>query len=111
MNKFLVGTKSLLVQLHLMGENSGNSEVFKKEVKYIKDYIKKNVFRTSIMEENSQKVVGVLQPLRTAVTHANLAGNVVSYFRDNMNGFLENFMRAIIKFQTDLTMDDVRKAY
>lgn len=111
MNKFLVGTKSLLVQLHLMGENSGNSEVFKKEVKYIKDYIKKNVFRTSIMEENSQKVVGALQSLRTAVTHANLAGNIVSYFRDNMNGFLENFMRAIIKFQTDLTIDDVRRAY
>jgi hypothetical protein len=36
-----------------MGENSGNSEVFKKEVKYIKDYLTRNVFRTSIMEENS----------------------------------------------------------
>ena len=111
MNKLLVGSKSLLVQLHLMGENSGNSEVFKKEVKYIKDYLTRNVFRTSIMEENSQKMVGLLQPLRNAVTHVNLAGNVVSYFRDNMNGFLENFMRSVTKYQTDLNPDDVRKAY
>jgi len=40
LNKFLVGTKALLFQLHLMGNDSNEAkEIIEKESKLIKEYI------------------------------------------------------------------------
>lgn len=111
MNTFLVGSKNIIFQLEMLGDMAGTEKIIDQEIKYIKDYIKVNVFQRSIMGKTGQTVVGILTPLRKAVTTANLAGNVVSYFRDNIQGFTENTIRTIIKFQTDLSYKDVAEAY
>lgn len=104
--KFLVGTKMLMLKLDMMG-----GESIKNELKYIQDYIKVNVFQKSIMESQSQAIVGALTPVREFVTYANLAGNAVAYLRDIENGFFENFLRTATKFQTDISSTNLTKAY
>ena len=104
---FLTSTKMLLLQLDIMGD----TEAIKKEAKYIEEYIKVNVFKKSVMEESSQQIISKLSPIRTFVTYANLAGNAVAYLRDIENGFMENYLRTVTKFQTDISASNMTKAY
>jgi len=99
LNKFLVGTKALLFQLHIMGNDSNEArEVVEKESKLIKEYITQNAFNTSTMDPTNQKIVAMASGLKQGVTFLNLAGNMVSFFRDIINGFGENFLRSATKF-------------
>ena len=50
MNRMLLGTKALLLQLKILGDRSGFEESFNKEEKYIRDYIGLNVFKKPIIE-------------------------------------------------------------
>ena len=112
LNKFLVGTKSLLFQLELMGNDSEEAkEVVEKERKLIKEYITQNVFNTSTMDPVNQKIVAATAGLKSSVTFLNLAGNIVSFFRDTINGFMENYLRGVTHFQTDITKANLTKAY
>lgn len=105
--RFLVGTKMLLLKLDMMGDD----EALKTEKEYIENYIKVNVFQKSIMSNQAQNIVGTLTPVRTFVSYANLAGNMVAYLRDIENGFFENFLRTVTKFQTDINAQNLSKAY
>jgi hypothetical protein len=98
MNTFLIGTKNLIFQLEMLESISGTEEIIEKEIKYIKDYLKVNVFQRSIMGEAGKKITSALTPLKRFVTTVNLAGNVVSAIRDTQQGFVENMVRTIIKF-------------
>lgn len=112
LNKFLVGTKALLFQLHIMGNDSDQAkQVVEKESKLIKEYITQNAFNTSTMDPTNQKLVAATAKLKQGVTFLNLAGNMVSYFRDTVNGFMENFLRSATKFQTDIKAASLTKAY
>lgn len=112
MNRMLLGTKALLLQLKILGENSGFQESFNKQEKYIKDYIGLNVFKKPIIEGGlSQKVVGLGQAVRSNVTFLNLAGNVIAAARDVENGFMENYLRTCSKFLTDINASNMSKAY
>lgn len=112
LNKFLILTKSLLLQLHLMGSDSDQAKaIVDKESQLITDYLKQNVFNTSTMDPTNQKIVGALSGLKSKVTMLNLAGNVISYFRDVINGFMENFLRATTHFQTDIKKKYLTEAY
>lgn len=103
---FLVGTKMIMLKMDLMGGDS-----IKKELDYIDDYLKVNVFQKSIMESSSQAIVSFMSPVRQLVTYANLAGNMVAYLRDIENGFLENYLRTFTNFQTNISAKNVTKAY
>lgn len=111
MNTFLIGTKNLIFQLEMLQDISGTKDIIEKEIKYIKDYLKINVFQRSIMEETGQKITSALTPVKRFVSMVNLAGNVVSAVRDAEQGFMENFIRTVTKFQTDLEAKNVRDAY
>lgn len=111
MNKFLIGTKNIIFQLEMLEGITGSDKIIEEEIKYIKDYLKVNVFSRSIMGETGKKITGVLTPVKRFVSMVNLAGNVVSALRDYQQGFLENFIRTVTKFQTDLTAANVSKAY
>ena len=111
MNRFLIGTKNLIFQLEMLEGLTGSESIIEEEIKYIKDYLKVNVFSRSIMGETGKKITGALSPVKHAVTAINLAGNVVSAIRDTEQGFIENFVRTVTKFQTDLTAKSVRDAY
>ena len=110
-NKLLVGSKALLLQLHLTGDYGGNTNTVKKEIEWLQKYLKINVFNTSIMSQQEKKIVGCISPVRVAVSHMLLGGNIVGAFRDLVEGAQQNFMRAVIKFNTDLTPSNVAKAY
>lgn len=111
LNKLLVTSKALLLQLYLTGNFSGNEKVVEKEIKYIQDYLKVNVFSTSIMSAKEKAIVGNIQPVKSLVTNMLLGGNVVSMFRDAFEGVQQNFIRSVIKLNTDIDPSSVRKAY
>lgn len=111
LNDYLVGAKSLLFQLHVMGEEAGNSTRFNQEIEYIKDFLKVNVYNDSIKDNFGRYVTGLLAPVRTQVTLINLGGNLVSFFRDIFQGFQENFMRVFTKLNTDIEAKYLRNAY
>ena len=111
-NRMLLGTKALLLQLKILGENSGFQESFTKQIKYIEDYIHLNVFKKPIIEGGlSQKIVGIGQGVLSNVRFLNLAGNVISAARDVENGFMENYLRTASKFLTDINASNMSKAY
>lgn len=111
LNKLLVSSKALLLQLHLTGNFSGNKDTVEKEIKYIQDYLKINVFNTTIMSEQEKKIIGVIQPVKKVVVDMILGGNIVGMFRDTFEGFQQNFIRSVIKLNTDIDPTSVRKAY
>lgn len=111
MNTFLIGTKNLIFQLEMLENITGTKDIIDKELQYIRDYLKVNVFQRSIMGETGNKITSALTPLKRFVSMVNLAANVVSSIRDTEQGFMENFIRTITKFQTDLEAKNVRDAY
>jgi hypothetical protein len=57
-NRMLLGTKALLLQMAILGENSGTEKTFDKEKKFIQDYINLHVFKVPITEKGiSQKLM------------------------------------------------------
>ena len=108
---FMIGTRSLLFQLTLMGEESGNSEIMEREIKYIRDFLKVNVFNTTIKSETGRVLTGALAGVRSQVTLMNLGGNMISFFRDVFQGFEENFMRTVTKLNTDIDAKTLSEAY
>lgn len=110
-NKLLVSTKSLLLQLQLTSNYGGNLEAVQKELEYIQDYLKVNVFQRSIMEDKSKKVLSVVAPIKSAVSNLLLMGNVTSAMRDSIQGVLENMTRSLIKLNTNITPKTVSQAY
>lgn len=110
-NKLLVASKALMLELHLTGNYNGNREVIEKEIKWIQDYLKINVFHTSIMSPTEKKIVGVISPIKRVVTHMLLGGNIVGAIRDSIEGAEQNFIRSVIKLNTDITPKEVAAAY
>lgn len=110
-NKLLVASKALMLELHITGNYNGNRETVAKEIKYMQDYLKTNVFHTSIMSPAEKKIVGVISPVKRIVSHMLLGGNIVSALRDSMEGAQQNFIRSVIKLNTDLDPKDISKAY
>lgn len=112
MNRMLIGTKALLLQLELLGENSGFEDTFNKEIEHIKKYIGLNVFKKPIIEKGlAQTATGLGMKVRSKVTFLNLAGNVISAARDTMNGFMENYLRTVSGYQTNISKSNMTKAY
>lgn len=75
-----------MLELHITGNYNGNKETVSKEIKYMQDYLKTNVFHTSIMSPAEKKIVGVISPIKRIVTHMLLGGNIVSALRDSLEG-------------------------
>ena len=65
---------------------NGNKEIVEKEIKYIQDYLKINVFKTSIMSPAEKKIVGIISPIKRLTTHMLLGGNIVGALRDSLEG-------------------------
>ena len=100
-----------LIQVKKGQGYNGNKSVVEKEIKYMQDYLKVNVFHSSIMSKTEQKIVGVISPIKKIVTHMLLGGNIIGALRDTFEGAEQNFMRSFIKLNTDIEPENVRKAY
>lgn len=111
-NRMLLGTKALLLQMTILGENSGTEKTFEKEKEFIQKYINLHIFKKPITDNGlAQKVMGVGQAARSKVTFLNLAGNVISAARDVENGFMENFIRTASHHMTNISAKNLSKAY
>lgn len=110
MNKMLIRARGILLQLKLTGVREGD-EKFANTIKHIDDYLKTAVFNRSIMEEDSKRIISVIQPLRKAVSTAYIAASPVAAIRDTFGGFLSNVVRTMTKYRTDVDAKDVMWAY
>lgn len=110
-NKLLISSKALLLSMHLTGDMGGNKEALNKEIEHIKDYLKVNVFQRSIMEPKSKKVMSWIMPIKSKINDMLLMGNAISFFRDSIQGVLENTTRSVIKLNTNISPKSVAKAY
>lgn len=77
----------------------------------IENFVKLNIFNASIMDETSQKILGVTAPLRSLVSNTLIAGNVISALRDSFEGVWQNTLRSINHYQTDIDKTSLAKAY
>lgn len=111
LQKFMTVSKAFLLQLHLTGNMAGNQSVIDKEIKHIEDYIKINVFNTSIMGKSEQSIISAITPIKKFATDLLLSANVAGFVRDITQGVLENITRTAIKFNTDIDPKNISKAY
>ena len=110
-NKMLTRTKGIMLDIYLKGMSDGDEKNMLHTIKTIEDYLSVNVFNTSIMEESSQKIEAVLEPIRKAVSKCYIAANPAGAMRDTIEGLLQNITKSIIKFQTDIDPKDVMFGY
>lgn len=110
-NKMLTRTKGILLDLQLRGVAEDDVKSVEHTVKTIEDFLSVSVYNKSIMEEQSQKIEAYLDPIRKAVTKCYIAANPTAAVRDTLNGLLENTLRTLTKFQTDLNVDDIMVGY
>lgn len=110
-NKALVVIKGVLFQLDLLGENPNQAAVVEQTREMIENFVKLNIFNASIMDETSQKILGVTAPLRSLVSNTLIAGNVISALRDTFEGVWQNTLRSINHYQTNIDKASLAKAY
>lgn len=110
-NKALVVIKGVLFQLDLLGENPNQAAVVEQTREMIENFVKLNIFNASIMDETSQKILGVTAPLRSLVSNTLIAGNVISSLRDTFEGVWQNTIRSINHYQTNIDKASLAKAY
>lgn len=110
-NKALVVIKGVLFQLDLLGENPNQAAIVEQTREMIENFVKLNIFNTSIMDETSQKIFGATAPLRSLVSNTLIAGNVISSLRDTFEGVWQNTLRSINHYQTDIDKASLAKAY
>lgn len=111
LHKFITTSKAFLLRMHITGELGGNKSEVAKEIKYIEDYLKINVFNSSIMSKKERSVISTIMPAKQMATHLLIGGNVVGFVRDTIQGLEANFMQAYTKLNTDLDAKSVSTAY
>ncbi len=111
LQKFMVVSKAFMLRMHLTGDMGGNKSVVDKEIKYIENYLKTNVFNSSIMSKQEKAVISSVMPIKTFATNILVGGNVVGFVRDTIQGLEENFIRTYTKLNTDIDNKSVAKAY
>lgn len=110
-NKFLTCTKAILLELDMMSIGNVSQGVKDKEKEYIWNYLKANVLHKPLMGKTMQRVVGVIHPIKTIVSHMLVGGNVIGAVRDGFEGAQQNFLRSLIKFKTNIDAKNIAKAY
>lgn len=110
-NKMLTRTKGILLDLEMRGIAEDDIKGVEHTVKTIEDYLSVSVYNKSIMEDATQAIEAFLMPIRRAVTTCYVAANPVGMVRDISEGIKQNMVKALIKFQTDITPQDVLYGY
>lgn len=107
-NQFLIASKAFILELSLM---AGNNQALESEKQYWEKYIKQNIFQRLPMSKEEQAIIGAVTPIKQAVSHLLVGGNIISFFRDLFEGAQQNFLRSMIKFNTQLDPKYIAKAY
>lgn len=110
-NKLLIRIKGIELALTLKGIAEGDEQGIKHTIKTIDDFVTLNIYNKSIMEKTSRKIDAWLNPLRGLVSKFYIAASPVAAVRDTLQGLQENFVQALIKYQTDINAKDVAFGY
>lgn len=111
LQKFITTAKAFLLRMHITGDLGGNKSEVQKEIKYIEDYLKINVFNSSIMSKKERSAISTIMPVKQIATHLLIGGNIVGFIRDSIQGLEANFMQTYTKLNTDLDAKSVTAAY
>ena len=102
----MLKTRAILLVLNTIGDEYR----FKNTLEYIRNYLKLNVYNKQIVEDSSRKLMSIIAPARHLATSVYILGNLSSGVRDLTEGLLQNFVRASIKFQTNISKSNLAKA-
>lgn len=112
LNKALIEIKAILLHLEMLGDSIGKKEGMEQTIKMIHDFVQLNFFEKSLLKPEMKELIDTwITPFKTLVSRAYIAGNIVSMFRDTIEGILQNYTRTINKFNTDLSAKNISKAY
>jgi hypothetical protein len=112
MQEYLVGAKSMILQLELMKDEGSNSKYIDKELEYLNKFLRINVFRQELSDNKwSNWIMAAIHPLKRVTSALNLAGNVTGAVRDSIQGAAEGIVRSVTKYKTDLNAESISKAY
>ena len=109
--KALLTIKGVILQLDLLKGSPNLKAIAEQTIKEIEDYVKVNVFNTSIMSKLSQQIMAILAIPKRIVSDTLIGGHVVGGVRDVFQGTWENMLRVIVKFDTKLSAKSLNKAY
>ncbi len=110
-NKSLILIKSVMFQAKMLALNAGNLKYLEWFQKEADKYLTVNVFNDTILEDTSKKFFTVVNPIKHFVSKMFLSFNVKSMFRDTLEGFQQNYIKAATKYGTDISTANLTKAY
>lgn len=110
-NKSLILIKSVMFQAKMLALNSGNLKYLEWFQKEADKYLTVNVFNDTILEDTSKKFFTVINPVKHFVSKMFLSFNIKSMFRDTLEGFQQNYIKAATKYGTDISTANLTAAY
>lgn len=110
-NKSLILIKSVMFQAKMLALNSGNLKYLEWFQKEADKYLTVNVFNDTILEDTSKKFFTVINPVKHFVSKMFLSFNIKSMFRDTLEGFQQNYIKAATKYGTDISTVNLTAAY
>lgn len=110
-NKSLILVKAVMFQAKMLALNAGNLKYLEWFQKEADKYLTVNVFNDTILEDTSKKFFTVINPVKHFVSKMFLSFNVKSMFRDTLEGFQQNYIKAATKYGTDISTANLTKAY
>lgn len=105
--------KAILFRLHLQARESGprQARIIEDSIKAGEDFLKLNVYNKSLMSESGQKLANMMKPAKRIMSNLLIMGNLRAAFRDSFEGLMQNTVRTLTKFNTNLMTSNVYKAY
>ena len=100
-----------MFQAKMLALNSGNFKYLEWFQKEADKYLTVNVFNDTILEETSKKFFTVINPIKHFVSKMFLSFNIKSMFRDTLEGFQQNYIKAATKYGTDISIANLTAAY
>lgn len=112
MNNLLFKINAVELSLYLRKLNYNvDDKTVDKVIGAIDDYVKVNVHNGTIMEKSGIYLENCMKGLRKLTSEILFGNNLKGYVRDIVYGAQANFISAATKFNTDITIQELSKAY
>lgn len=105
--------KAMLFNMYMLGDGNGKrtKEIMHESQNALEEFVKVNLYGQSVMSEYGKKATAIMQMPRKLMTSLYIAGNIRSMFRDTFLGVMQNTMRTLTHYNTNLITANVYKAY
>lgn len=105
--------KALLFNMYVLGEESGKrtADIIKESVDAVNDFVQVNLYEQNTMSAAGKAFVDLMAGPKKMMTALYIAGNIRSMFRDIFEGVMQNTVRTLTHYNTDLLAANVYKGY